>query len=1067
MKIGLGFLFGAKDSGAIKTVSSLNVKLQETSLLFKALTINSLNNIADGIDKLGDSTGSLTTSLQQQQMDFDKSFAKGGARIGIYGSQLDSLKAQAFSTAYALNAPAEAVGDLKLEMANRKITPQDLGVDSFADAVKAMEVLGFEGTSLVMQIDSMKRSYGFTTEAAGEFTNSFVRQATGMGLGSAAINGLGGTLDALDAIWSQTAFSEGASEVNAATSQIALLAGALKESVGADATKAWSSATGLFTKLQEGALNYEQALAGVADWDVSQLGLPAVDLAGGFPALIEMIQKGDVVGFSEKMAQSMAHMTEQGNTAGIGRLNKFITDMGGAELAFAITQGKDFSGVLGRLGKDAEKSGLDMKKAGDQYRTALSLDDQIERTKTAFKTRLFNIITKDTHLFVKDMKSRYADWGKSMEILTGKVAVKSGAKLTWLQSRAKELADAGYGPIAEKLLAITMIGPAAIQPLFDLASTLFPIIAIAKMLGFNFGFISSAASAALAPVKAVGGALWDIGDVAATQISGAAKVLGGPLLGAAKKLGSGKMLSGFIRDAKYLGGEVLPAVASSVGEFALAGAKKLPLVGRAIGPLGSMLGKFGGMAVTVFGGLLSVLTPVLGVFGSMALAALSLAGPFLVIGAAIAGVAVVAALVGGALTDGFEGPLKKVESMLGLTEGTLSGFSKTIKKIGQQVWGFFFYGLINVDKWLTKFVSDLDSWDADKITATIMGWFGGGGGLGGAVLSELAGMAWGVMVKLGAVLMKLAPIVMKVLWNLGVNLMTFLGKALMEYGPPAIQMLWEGLAAAFNWLAGAVVEYGPTILEGLFDGLVAGVTWLLGAIIPFGSAIMKGMGAALLASAGLLWAIGKTAFTWVWGKVAELFTALTSGAGPSWMSQVGGVLYNAFTGAWSYVKGALGWLWDQAALYLPEVFGGISALLGGLLGTGLGDAMLSAFEGVKSVILGIIDGIVSMASGLWDMLSGAVTKVVGVASGIWGAMFGSSSGSTQTASNADVAKVRGSAQADLDVGVGSDMVMVLGKLEAAFNLQLGVMRQGNIYLKQISENTMYGLLLPKPASKES
>ncbi len=1067
MKIGLGFLFGGKDNGAIKTTASLNVKLKETAGLFKALTINGLNNISDGLGKMGESAGSLTTGLSSQQVEFDKSFTKSGARLGIYGSQLASLRDQAFSTAYALNAPADAVGDLKLEMANRKITPEDLGVNSFEEAVKAMEVLGFEGTSLVKQIDSLKRSYGFTTETSGEFTNSFARQATAMGLGADAINGLGGMLDAMDAVWAKTPFSEGSTEVSAATTQILTLAGALKDAVGADTQKAMEQAQGLFSKLQDTALNYQQAMAGVADLNIEDLALPSVDMKGGFPALFEMLKKGDVVGFSQSIASGFDDLQKAGNKDGIARLLDFVTKVGGTDLAFAVSQGGAFAKSLDKVGAAAKQSGLDMAGAAKQYRTGLNFDEQIDRAQDVFRTRLFKVISKETVGFVKGMKARYADWGKSMEILTGKVAVKSGAKLTWLQTRAKELADAGYGPIAEKLLALTMIGPAAFQPLLDLSSALYPMVSIAHGLGFNLDFIGSAAETAAKPIKLVGGALWDIGSTAATQLSGAAKVLGGPLFGAAKKLGSGKLLSGFIGDAKYLGGEVLPAVASSVGEFAAAGVKKLPLIGRAIGPLGSVLGKFGGMASTVFGGLMTVLTPVLGVLGSMVLSALTLAGPFLILGAAIAGVAAVAALVGGALTDGFEGPLKKIEGMLGLTAGTLTHFSAGISKFAKKAVGFVTSSLASATMWLNGFADRISKWDPQQITDAIMGWFGSSGDVGGGVMSTIASLGWSLMQAFAKVIVKLTPVVGAVLWNLGKNFASWLGDSLRKYGPPIMAGLWGALKTGVAWIANAIVDYGPTILEGLWDGLVAGGTWLWGMVRDFGPGFMLELGTSLLEAVGFLWTNLKKGIDWAWGQTVALFTALTSGAGPSWMSQIGGLLYGAFAGAWGYVKSALGWLWDQAALYLPEVFGGISALLGGLLGTGLGDAMLSAFEGVKSVILGIIDGIVSMASGLWDMLSGTVTKVVGVASGIWGAMFGSASGSTQTASNADVAKVRGSAQADLDVGVGSDMVLVLGKLEAAFNLQLGVMRQGNDYLKQIAVNTAGSRATPKPASKET
>ncbi len=1100
MKVGLGFLFGAKDSGVIKTVSSLNKGLERTGSLFQGLTINGISGISDGLERLAGSSGSLTTALSNQQNEFATSFAKSGARLGIFGSKLAALRSQAFSTAYALNAPTEAVGALRLEMERRGITPQDLGVNSFAQAVKAIEVLGIEGADLVTQVDSLRRSYGFTTQEAGAFTNTFMKQVTATGLGSAAITGLGATLTMLDEIWAQTAMVEGVQDVVKASTQINTLAAAIMRVSGGTDVEALEAARQTFAGLAKGALDYEKALAGVADWDVENLGLASVDLKGGFPALIEMIQKGDAAGFAEKMALAVGEMQAMGNKEGVTRLMNFVTELGGTALGTAVGMGNKLATALKDVGKAAKSSGLDMAGAAAQYRTGLTLDDLIDRARDAFRTRLFGIIAGDTRKFVANMQARYNEWARALEIATGRAAVRSGAKLTWLQSIAKQTADAGYGAIVKQMLAIAMIGPTALQPLFDVTSALYPMLMIAKEFGLSMTNLSKVAGILLMPFSAVGTALVAVGGAAVGLASGAlTKVVAG-LTSTVRWLGASVLAAGqFAVRMVAMGAQSVVAVgrltASIAGGLVVslyalverALAASVAIGGRLVGVLMSAAGWFATAASAAFGFMTSALAPIAGAVSAVA-------GPFLVLGAVIAAVAAGSALFSAAATDGLVGPLRKVEDAIGLTRGTLSSFSGDIQWFAQKAISYLTSGLATATSWLSRLADNLAGQDPAVIADTIAGWFDGSGS--GGLFTAIAQLGWGLIKAMAAVVVAAAPLVATVGWDLFKRTMTRMGEAIREYGPPLATTLWDalksglswiggaiveygpmiidqfftGLTAGYNWLATAIQDFGPGILEALWDGLAAGTRWLIGALPPLAKSLLNGFGSALMAAGGAVWTTLSVILTWAWDKAVDLWGSMTSASVSTFLTDVGDTLYAAITGAWSYMASALDWLWEQASIYLPQVFGGMATVIGDLLGGGFGDALVSAFEGVKGVVVTIISTLVSLATGLWDKLSGAVSAVVGATGAIWGAIFGNTAtmdpASPQVATNAASVDVTAAARGSLgEITANMGMELVLGRLDAALMANNKLVAESNRLLTAIAANTTVGPAKPAPAPR--
>jgi hypothetical protein len=522
MKLGLGFLFGAKDAGARKSLKSTVSAFGDIDsgarsatrasdrlrMAISSITASSLNEINDKLSALGSGeVRQLTSDLQAQSIQFNKSFTASAARAGIFGSEMKDLEKQVFGVAYALNADADAVGEAAVALRKMGLSEKDLGLKNMSELAKFASTAGIDIGDLAKSVSDLKKSYSFG-EGTGDFVDRLMKQSTAMGLGTTGLASLTQMMGDMDSAFAKTLAVEGPAEVEKTTSAILKLAGAMKTAVGTDPQVAMEQSIALFKTMAEQADVLPGMMAGLSkEFDPLMESL-AIDLPGGFAGAFDLM-KSDPAQFMATMEKAMTKFRSMGE-AGEGPAKRLLEVLSGLgpDIAFLADSG----GAFGKAVEEgARRAGTGMSEFSNQaYKSGLTLDDMISRAREGFKTRLFGLTQKETKAFVKGQQKMYSKLGDAFDIAingAGKFSKKQQEEFSFIEKAATKLNEAGLGPVVKQLLYMQRVGPLALGPMFDILQEMAPLMMGLGAMGVNLSSIGGVISKILGPLKWVGGFL--------------------------------------------------------------------------------------------------------------------------------------------------------------------------------------------------------------------------------------------------------------------------------------------------------------------------------------------------------------------------------------------------------------------------------------------------------------------------------------------------------------------------------------------------------------------------------
>ena len=529
LKIGLGFLFGAKDDGAKKALVSTRTGLADVdkgtvkatasmkrlNMAIGSMGLSGLNEIND---KLGDlvsgNVNQLTSSLQGQAIAFDKSFSATAARAGIVGSEMKKLQKEVFGVAYGLNADADAAGEAVLAFRKLGLSEKDLGLDNMGELIKFANVAGIDMNTLAADVANLKKSYSFGDQT-GAFIDDLLKQSTALGLGSQGLSSMTDLLNNMDDAFAQTLASEGPEAVKATTTSILKMASAMKSARGTDPQTAMTKSIELFKKLQEQANVLPKMMAGMeSEFDpmIEQL---AVELPGGFAQAFSLMQS-DPAQFMSVMEKTVGNFRGliakgvPGAESDLQRLLGVLNELG-PEFSFLADSGGKFGAAL-QAG--ATQAGVGMRQfANESYKSGLTLDDQIERAREGFKTRLFGLTQKETVAFVKGQELMYKRLGNAFQIAVeggAKFSAEQQAQFSFIEKAAVKLNEKGFGPVVDKLLYLHRVGPMALGPMFEMLQEIAPLGLAMGAMGLRFEHFGKVLTFMMSPLKWIGGFLMTV-----------------------------------------------------------------------------------------------------------------------------------------------------------------------------------------------------------------------------------------------------------------------------------------------------------------------------------------------------------------------------------------------------------------------------------------------------------------------------------------------------------------------------------------------------------------------------
>lgn len=487
--LGLGFLMGAKDKGlgdglagvskSLRSIDSASSRLDRVlgaSLLprfVRNIPTMQLDALGRSVDSLSDKfsvNGGLTTSIEQFGITAAKSSRQTAFRMGGDMGAIESKMRQVSSAAYSLNASAETAQQGMMELSS-KFTEAEiaaLGFDKAANLVRAAEMMGdFKG--YVGVLDQLSHNLGFSAKSARELADDVYRIGGAFGQGEFAVSQMSSTLGVLSEQFALLPESVRPEKIREATEQITALAGVLSRS-GFSAEDAWDKSRELFKFLSMDRASLEKVLAGQDAELFTSLGkvVPVFQDIGR----AQKILAESPLEFMRIMTESYKGMDKNSQEARY--LRGVMNDLGMVWALDNESFDKYVNSIVDGEGK-IKKSGKGiLDAANSMYSAALSLDEQIDRVKDSFETRLNRIASKELGSLVGRTKKSYKMLGDILEDFAS---------------------DKGpLGLIVTKMVAVRRIGMSALFPTFgalgDMALQavvdMAPMLAALGSMGFRF-----------------------------------------------------------------------------------------------------------------------------------------------------------------------------------------------------------------------------------------------------------------------------------------------------------------------------------------------------------------------------------------------------------------------------------------------------------------------------------------------------------------------------------------------------------------------------------------------------
>ena len=462
--LGAAFGFGARDVGlkaatnsATKNLDKINSLLEDQSDIANKSKVSGLMerikqfnvaSIAGNVRQLTGETGNLSNSLESMAVSYAQTAKPIVASMDLTGKEAKKMTGRVVGMAIGLNTSADAVAET-FKAIHDAGGPAKSAIDAMGysekEWVKITQTTGVTMQDFAGMMGDMVASWGASPKKAALMADNIMAIGKAAKVGTSAIKGAKGQLDALDAIFEQLppSMARTADEVQSLMESTYKLAGAFKEmgeteeqatALGQDTAKMFAEQAVLVDKLY--AMGGDQALEdsplfkfltmlGVGTEEARDIiSTGSKDVVAGVTKINEVFQRmgGDsspqvqhaLAGLNQAMGQS---------AAGLGWLAS-NTDTGTKALAAMANMTVKGEGALKRYGDQAYSSGR-------------TLQESFDLAKESFQTQFRSIGRADVRGFVGKQMKAYRSMGKQLKEL-GK--------------------DETFGPIIKKLSIMNQMG---------------------------------------------------------------------------------------------------------------------------------------------------------------------------------------------------------------------------------------------------------------------------------------------------------------------------------------------------------------------------------------------------------------------------------------------------------------------------------------------------------------------------------------------------------------------------------------------------------------------------------
>lgn len=294
--LGLGFIFGAKDEGAVRTTQDIgegmdrmaqtvrevgreSMGIQRLGNFIGALNLRQLSRVGDAMEGLAQRAGALageisSTSIESHGAQFAQEYRAATAGLGEYRAEVDAVRGQISSLSFDLGVGSEGMLNYATSVARAGRSIDDYGL-SMRD-IAGLEQAGISnGQELAQTLTELDIGFGMGADGARQLVDQVVAIGTRVGSGSAALQSMRGAVEAASEAISQLPPGVEMS-VDQSVRGMTMLAAGAQRVLGGTFETAMQGAVETFQRLAESRQQFGDVLSG---------------MSGDFPALTEGIAR--------------------------------------------------------------------------------------------------------------------------------------------------------------------------------------------------------------------------------------------------------------------------------------------------------------------------------------------------------------------------------------------------------------------------------------------------------------------------------------------------------------------------------------------------------------------------------------------------------------------------------------------------------------------------------------------------------------------------------------------------------------------------------------------------------
>jgi len=433
--LGLGFLFGAKDTGVERVTGKISEGLDRVGSAVTRVGKNTaglvrfsnaigviqslqLGRVISSLESLGEKAGvgigGQANQIESFGATFSQTFKQARAGMGEFGKELDKQKGKISGTAFNLGVGAEELTKAVADITKTGSKLGDFGLDvrALGGAIQA-DILGAE---LPNVLTSLAHGYDLGAKGAAQLLDKQTSLGEAFGVGADAAKAMPDILKAADPILAK--FTN--LKIDNVTDSLTRLAIASQKTIGGTFQENMESAIGVFTKLGESREQMAGLITGIGS-DFPEVAKELSIASGDVGASMDMIMS-DPLSFAKSVQKLMSTMDK--SDPRFLRMNLMLSQFGegfqfvvqgGDKAAKALEAAsvpvKGLEGAFGKMVKGASGS-------------TRTFAENMDLIKDSFENGLKHMTSQTDREVVKRQRAAYKALSKTIDELRKQGGVK-------------------------------------------------------------------------------------------------------------------------------------------------------------------------------------------------------------------------------------------------------------------------------------------------------------------------------------------------------------------------------------------------------------------------------------------------------------------------------------------------------------------------------------------------------------------------------------------------------------------------------------------------------------------